>query len=671
MKESPNESPKILIVVLIICLCLILASVALFIGLSRLQKLLPALLNPTPGVSAGPTGTFSPLLLMPSTTIPADTQSVLEQTVVPVNDYADLTCRLLQKCGVALTLPPPVLPRQVGEQDHFSVVDQGTNALIHVTATLRYVTPHVYFWVENGASYRDADVRALVDTFESKIYPTDHAYFGSEWSPGIDGDVHIYILYTHGLGAQVAGYFSSDDEYNPLVRPSSNGHEMFLINTTQALRDPYTVGTLAHEFEHMISWNLNRDQATWLSEGSAELASFLNGYDTGGFDRVFISQPDLQLNTWPNDPSNPSADIPYYGASFLFMDYFYNRFGEQAVRTLTSEPKNGLEGVEQALRDLNIQDPLSGQDIHVNDLFLDWAITNYLNNASVGDGRYQYQNYAAAPRARPAESIPDCPLSSSGRSIHQYAAEYIRITCQGKFDLHFQGATTTPLLPVGPHSGRYAFWSNHGNSSDMILTRGFDFSGVSGPITFTYWTWYDIEKDWDYLYLEASTDGLSWQILTTPSGTPDNPTGSSFGWGYTGVSGGWELESVDLSRYAGEKVFLRFEYVTDLGVNGEGLLLDDLAIPAIHYSTGFETDDGGWTAKGFARIENVLPQAFRLALIETTAAGTEVKNIPLDDLQSADIPLSIGENGVTEAVLVVTATTLFTDSPADYSITIH
>jgi bacillopeptidase F (M6 metalloprotease family) len=79
---------------------------------------------------------------------------------------------------------------------------------------------------------------------------------------------------------------------------------------------------------------------------------------------------------------------------------------------------------------------------------------------------------------------------------------------------------------------------------------------------------FDLEKDYDYLYVTVSEDGQSWKILKTPSGTDKNPSGNSYGWGYTGLSGSgksaeWVQESVDLSEFAGKKVQLRFEYVTD------------------------------------------------------------------------------------------------------------
>ena len=48
------------------------------------------------------------------------------------------------------------------------------------------------------------------------------------------------------------------------------------------------------------------------------------------------------------------------------------------------------------------------------------------------------------------------------------------------------------------------------------------------------------------------------------------------------------MEEVDLSQFAGQKVQIRFEYITDAAVNGEGFLLDDVQIDAINYQEDFE-----------------------------------------------------------------------------------
>ncbi len=93
---------------------------------------------------------------------------------------------------------------------------------------------------------------------------------------------------------------------------------------------------------------------------------------------------------------------------------------------------------------------------------------------------------------------------------------YIQIRCKGDYTIHFAGQSQVGVLPTEPHSGDYAFYSNRGDESDMSLTRTFDFTHNSGPLSLTYWTWYDLEKDYDYLYLTASTDGENWQILKRP-----------------------------------------------------------------------------------------------------------------------------------------------------------
>jgi len=179
--------------------------------------------------------------------------------------------------------------------------------------------------------------------------------------------------------------------------------------------------------------------------------------------------------------------------------------------------------------------------------------------------------------------------------------------------------------------------------------------------------WYDLETDYDYTYLEASSDGETWEILTTPSGTDENPTGGSHGWAYNGQTNGWVTEEVDLSEFAGQKVQIRFEYVTDAALNGEGFLLDDVQVDALNYQSDFETDDGEWIPSGFVRVENVLPQTYRLSLI-LKGDTTTVTQIPLDADQTAEIPLSLSSGD--EAVLVVTGTTRFTTRPAAYQIEI-
>jgi hypothetical protein len=414
----------------------------------------------------------------------------------------------------------------------------------------------------------------------------------------------------------------------------------------------------------MIQFASDANDDTWITEGFAEVGSFLNGYGVGGFDFAYAADPDLQLTDWRADGNNSA----HYGQSFLYLTYFLDRFGEEATKALNTNPENGLVSVDDTLAQLNITDPQTGKVITADDVFMDWAAALYLQDGSVGDGRYTYHNYPDAPQTEDTEVINDCQQAVLAPQVNQYGIDYIKIACQGDFTLRFSGSTATKLLPTDMHSGNYAFWSHKGDVSNMTLTREFDFTSVSGPIELSYWTWYSIEEGWDYLHVEASTNGETWEILTTPSGTTDNPSGNSYGWGYTGSTGDWIQERIDLSQFAGQKVQIRFEYLTDAAVHEEGFLLDDVEIGAINYQEDFESDDGGWEAAGFVRIDNILPQTYRLSLI-TKSDTTTVTHIPLNPDQTAEIPLSL--NSGEEAVLIVTGTTRFTRLPAAYQIEIE
>jgi hypothetical protein len=657
------------IVVLLCCLCLLALGIGGYAYYTLMQPGstgdIPSFVDPISPNNQNNQQSENPEIARPPVdSISNETVETLENSTVPVNSPRELACRLDGKCDVPEVMATSAAPRAVGEKGKFWVHDLDSNQNNEVEATLLYITPHVYFWAQDGLDINEKEMKALVDTFENEIYPTNREFFGSEWSPGIDGDEHIYILYSRGLGFSVAGYFSSSDSTHPMIQEFSNAHEMFLFNADNTpLGGDYAYAVLAHEFQHMIHWNNDLNETSWLNEGSSELAVLLNGYDTGGFDTLYISDPDLQLNDWPNDQN---ATSPHYGAGFLFMTYFLDRFGEEATQLLVKDASNGLESVDDVLTQIGATDAVTGQPITADDFFLDWALTNFLLDKSVGDGRYIYNNYSNAQRASATETIYDCPQAPFSRNVHQYGVDYIAIECAGDYTINFTGSTVTGLLPADPYSGEYAFWSNKGDESDMTLTREFDLTNASGPVELSYRTWFDIEEDWDYVYLEVSEDGKAWEIITTPSGRGTDPSGNSYGWGYTGVSNDWIEEKVDLSDYAGKKIFVRFEYITDAAVNGEGFMVDDVKLDAAGYTSDFEADDGGWTAEGFVRVQNVLPQTFKLALIKT--GDSSVTIIPVNADQTAEIPVSLG-SGET-AYLVVTGTTRFTREMASYQIEI-
>ncbi len=595
----------------------------------------------------------------------AETERLLKETLIPVRDLHELAIRLR---GVPPDTPrtinpegPPDYPVGTCRTFHASNVD--TNEQFDLTACLRYKNDVVYMWVEEGVKVDEADLKAAADLFATKTYPTTRAFFGSEWSPGVDNDPRLHILHARNLGDTVAGYYSSADEFVPAVREDSNAMEMFYIQIDNVtVNDEFYHGVLAHEFQHMIHWYNDRNEDTWLNEGSSELASYLNGYDTGGAEYVFSRKPDTQLNSWPEGPGTAGAN---YGASYLFMAYFLDRFGAEATRALVAHDENGFASVDAVLADL-------GTGMTHVDLFADWVIANLLDDPDLADGRYGYREIDPPP-FKIETRLSNYPTTRQA-TVHQYAADYIELTGNRPLHFSFTGSTQVGLMDTQARSGKYLWWSNRGDDSDMTLTREFDLTGVQ-KATLEYWCWYDIEEDWDYAYVEVSTDGgKTWEILVTPSGTPENPNGNSFGWGYTGRSGGkskaeWIQEKVDLTPYAGKRVLIRFEYITDDAVNRPGFALDDVAVPEIGYFSDFEADGGGWEAAGFVRHANVLPQRWLVQLV-LFGPQTTVQRLELNPDQTGEWEIPLG-GGVDRAVVVISAYAPVTTEVASYQYSVR
>jgi immune inhibitor A len=677
--KNKSSLPMILTIALVAALCclcislVLLASGAILIaqpGINQetasvvIEQPLPYLVSPTR--EASPVPAIEPMPEIPFDRL-AENLETLKNTDVPINDPIELAGRLGGKGEIPRTFPDTHAPYQVGDSKAFWVTNVDNSENFRVTATVRYLGQHVYFWIENNVDYIEEDLIVLGDTFDQQIYPTTQAFFGSEWNPGVDNDPRIHILYASGLGKSLAGYYSSADQLHPDAHAYSNAHEMFLINADNIqLWHNSIYSTLAHELQHMIHWHIDKNEETWLNEGFSMLSEIINGYDPGGFNRIYLQNTDLQLTDWG---ANIGENAPHYGATMLFTAYFYDRFGEDVTRAVIADQKNGMESITSVLADLAIRDPLTGQILTAEDVFADWAMTNFLADPTVADGRYTYSTLPDIQPALPSQSINTCPMGLSTTDVAQFGVDTIKITCSGDYTLTFDGGNTTNLLPVAPYSGETFFWSNQGDHSNMHLQRAFDLTAISGRVEMTYQTWYDLEKDYDYVFVSASTDGENWHILNTTSCTTKNPSGNSYGCGLNGQSGGWQLERVDLTPFAGKLVTVRFDYITDAAVNGNGMVIDDIRVEAINYFNDFEADDGGWQGKGFVRVQNTLPQFFRVSLI-TIGNQINVHKLDLDESNRIEFDINLGEE-IESVVLVISGTTPYTRQRAIYQVGIE
>jgi hypothetical protein len=592
-------------------------------------------------------------------TIPSDQETLeaLTSVEIPARDLRELGVRLKGLESVPLVVRDAPLPRQVGDRETFWVADNRDPEHVkyfETEAELMLISDHAYFWVEDGFEIELDSLERSGQAFD-EAYEVNRSIFGHEWSPGVDADPLVHIF--NGTVPGVGGYFSGADEFSRAINPHSNEREMFYINLKQiSPGNPIYDSVLAHEFQHMIHWNYDSNEPSWVNEGCSDLAMDLNGHTpTDGGLLFAVLGPDTQLNTWDN---HPSRSILHYGTSYAFMRYFHYRFGEDAVQAIVAEPRNGESGLASEL---------AKHDYTFDAFFKEWTLANYVNDGRIPKGQYASPGVISEMKI---DKTHDRYPAKRETAVHQYGTDYVVFEpSEEARTLHvtFDGANRTRILPTPPHSGDYFWYSHRGDSSDMTLTRAFDLGGLDDA-TLSFWTWYDIEHGWDYGYVEVSADGgETWDVLEGPRTTDYDPAGNAFGSGYTGETEKWVQEEIDLGAYAGQEILLRFEYITDDAYNAPGWAIDDIAIVELDNEDDVEAGQGDWDAQGFVRVTSFMPQHFSVQFIVYGSTGlVDFYDMALDAEQKGEWETAGFGSDVERVVMVVSGLTPVTTEWAYY-----
>ncbi|MBO3662824.1 immune inhibitor A domain-containing protein [Microbacterium stercoris] len=152
-------------------------------------------------------------------------------------------------------------------------------------------------------------------------------------------------------------------------------------------------------------------------------------------------------------------------------------------------------------------------------------------------------------------------------------------------------------LEASPEGSRHLY---SGKGNDIRSTATSPAFTVPAGATFAASAKYDIETDWDYAFVEITTDGgATWTALPTNRSTTTDPNGQNTPTnGITGTTSGWVPLTADLSTYAGATAQVRVRYWTDVAEVKAGFQIDGIQI------SGLPTTDGAddWTLDGFQRV---------------------------------------------------------------------
>ncbi|HEV7589712.1 MAG TPA: Ig-like domain-containing protein [Longimicrobium sp.] len=314
----------------------------------------------------------------------------------------------------------------------FNVNDQNCDNPTYHGARLAASSTHalIYEDVTNPTGgFTDADYQSIITELENVVWPTDTQNFGTP--SDIDGNGKIIVLYTRavndltpvGAGFIYGGFFHPRDVFprTPQGRLDgclgSNVAEMFYMLApdptgvsnghvrTKAYVRGNTVGTIGHEFQHLINTSrrvhVNNSpelfEAVWLDEGLAHTAEELNFYTASGLaPRQNLGQAEVLATQARVNAFNefqlenfgrldeylraPAANAPYAGnddlatrgATWSFLRYSADRRGgaEQSFWfALVNSQTTGLANLQNVLG----TDPVLWAN--------DWAVANYTDDA--------------------------------------------------------------------------------------------------------------------------------------------------------------------------------------------------------------------------------------------------------------------------------------------------
>lgn len=395
---------------------------------------------------------------------------------------------------------------------------------------------------------------------------------------------------------------------------------------------------IAHEYQHLIHDDWFWLDETWMNEASSLFAEPLCGYelDLGQVD-WFLATPDNSLTYWGEQGGeNILAD---YGSSFLWALYLTDHYGLDFISRYVQanwewddelgwlyvdvpiEPK---ERISYLLNEM-------GAGVDFYDVYHDWRIANLIHCDYRGHDRYNYDldelreatgndnqflewedtehpNYLPPLEVLHFEgmthewisgeeyfgetlSLEDPPDDEDGyetgySKLAPFATDYIQFDDLKRFSLVQFLGDEDAIYGWTYDNDLGAWWSGTTDELNALITTEEFIAGADDVLTID--TWYDIEPEWDFGFIQISTDGgETWDSMEDNEGytTYDIDSGHYPGFDLMlpGLSNrNQDLVSLTFNIYEyvdeGESYMIGFRHATDWAYHYGGWYLDEVLI---------------------------------------------------------------------------------------------
>ncbi|MFH2000472.1 MAG: hypothetical protein ABIK28_12375 [Planctomycetota bacterium] len=320
------------------------------------------------------------------------------------------------------TRTPPPDP-QVGDSWDWWIWDLGGYpTATKMPCTVRGMGDNIYIVVEDGqwnVNIDQADVDRIVDHFENVslgnfptqgIWDLNTSHFG--YPPNSDGLDRIFFLY-YEFGISSDGFFWYFDQYPDGSQPfhSNEADVIYLATDSGTPASDYMMAVGAHEFEHMIHFDTDSNEDSWVDEGMGELAMWLFGH------------PD-SISGFNTNPDNSLVDFSGawgdYIQTYLWTLYAYEQFGGQPfIWEVCHQKQNGMNGYQLSMTNL-------GFSTTTQNTFGNWSAANFLDEPDIYAGQYGYLG-DTLPAFTSFRTHTTYPVINSSGSVKAWATDYARL----------------------------------------------------------------------------------------------------------------------------------------------------------------------------------------------------------------------------------------------------
>lgn len=352
----------------------------------------------------------------------------------------------------------------VGSVLGFQVFNYERGAYDELEFTLKVETSRFNIWVETAeltsGRVTDATIETLRVALEDEtpagsfnpakgVLALDEEVFGNPTDVDDSGKTDVLVLDIRDGFDPNAGGASVQGFVDPNNLSGLNFRDMLHLDTFPSLSPGSNTDglylTAAHEYQHLIRFNYDPSELTFVDEGMSEWAEVMTGFAPRR-NTYWASTAELRrpLLGW-RGTLEPGVDFDYQRAGLL-TNYLAQRLGVLATGAITRSAAKGASGYAVAL---------SAQGLELDAVLSDFHLTNTINDAAV-DPAYSHGRWFNDVRAA-------------------NAFEYDGST-QTSANVTADGGTGNPS-PLEPGSATYHQWND---VADFTLTM--DALAGSGPV---------------------------------------------------------------------------------------------------------------------------------------------------------------------------------------------